>query len=351
MPGPAQKLFQENTFWSLPWEERKKRIAALDPSFASLSPADQDIGLQSVQRKYAPKESFGEAATHDIGLGYRAGKAHLAQTAANVLGFIPTETTRGEAKELAGYARRTEPAPQDLSGRDTLASQIFQGIGSAGPGIVEYAPALLARRYAPIGAALIGAASEAHHGRGAAFTEALKQGTTFYLGGKAASLPTRTTRAIGTAALMAVPAAVESGGDINKAVAAGALGLAMGAVGGRQQPKLRAPGEVRSSIMRDFRRALSPRGLGPQAEETARIVSARAAELAQKGDQAEFAVRAARKHFDKLPSDKSNPGGMHNDAIDFVDKIETGNIQSIPQYLRPYAKVLRDAFDERRKIL
>src|SRR6185312_9330746 len=142
----------------------------------------------------------------------------LATTGANIAGIIPGG--KNVAASLSGYAQREAPNPRELQGRDSLAAQVLQGVGSAHPEIAKYAPAMFAKKYAPLVAGAMGAAGAAKEGVYPAIEAGIKDAAGFKLMEKAAHLPTLTARAIGSAAAMAAPTAIETKGDITKTAAA-----------------------------------------------------------------------------------------------------------------------------------
>jgi hypothetical protein len=293
----------------------------------------------------APPEGTLASAGHDLSLGWRAGAAHLANTAGNVAGFIPG--TGNAAQRLHAYAKTEAPTPQETQDRDGVISQIVQGIGSAPASIAEYAPAMLAKRYAPLVAGAIGAAGAADKGGYEALTEGAKAAGNFYLMGKAAGLPTRAARIVGAATAQAVPTALE-GGNTKQVIAQAITGGVLGGLEGKARPKeATKPNEALESLQKDLRGTFSPHSLGDNAAETKRIIIPHAAERARRADIADFALREARKEFDKLPVDPNNPGGIHPKALEFIDHIETGNVGKIDPRLQPFAKEIRKAFDER----
>jgi hypothetical protein len=345
------RLVQDKSFNSLPWEERKKRISAIDHSYASLPPQEQDIGLDSISKRYGAKEGMVEGAAHDLSLGFRSGAAHLANTAANAAHLIGAN---GASESLRAYSKKEAPAPEEMKGRDGLIQQVVQGIGAAPANIVEYAPALVAKKYAPLAAGAIGALGAADKGVYEAAKEGVDSAAGFYLQNKAAQLPTRTARAIGSAGAMALPTAL-TGGDAKQIAASAITGGAFGAVAKHPETPegvkkvAKAQQGALESLRKDLRTALSPGALGEAGKKTETIVIPHAADRAMRADRADYALKVARKHFDQIPYDATNPGGISNQALQFIDHIETGNIQKIAPPLRPFAQEIRRGFDQRLK--
>jgi hypothetical protein len=174
--------------------------------------------------------------------------------------------------------------------------------------------------------------------------------------GKAAKLPTRARRAIGSAIYTAIPAAIESGGDVKKTAAAAITGGALGSIANKPETRPEAfkkitEGDSVQSIKSSLQTALNPRSLGRQADETGRIATKHFAAGARRAVIADRALRVARRQFEALPYDPKNPGGISDQSLDFIDHIETGRMDKIDPKMRPFAEVIRESFDDRLKRL
>ena len=303
---------------------------------------------QSAQPPPKPREqqSALESAGTDISIGWRRGMSHLAHTASNVASGVGATGVAGKLRE---YEKTETPTEEETTGRDGIVSQVSQGIGELVPGLTEYAPALLARRYAPIAAGVIGAVGAADKGGWEAAEAGLEQAASFELMHRASKLPTLKGRIAGSALASAAPA-VLSGGDQKSVASAAILGGALGAIGGKTKagaPKV--PKIAEESIWDDFRRNLSPLSRGPNARKTAEIMRPYFGERFQRQIQVEHALRETRNYFDKLKENPANAGGIADGSLDFIHKIETGSIHQLAPELQAPAKVIRQAFDQRLK--
>jgi hypothetical protein len=317
-------------------------MAAVYPVFAQFDAKNQDDFLQVLQNKYGKSGGFIEQGERDLRLGFRSGMADLATTGANIAGVIPGG--KGVSSGLRSYAQSEAPDPRELQGRDSLAAQVLQGVGSAPPEIAKYAPAIAAGEYAPIVAGAIGAAGAMDKGFYPAIQTGLKDAAGFYLMGKAGRLPTRTARAIGSAAAMAAPTALETKGDLTKTAASAITGAAMGAMQ-KEHPAVRQFKESRSELIdamqKGFKAALNPTSTDISGKQTGTILTDHLARFVQKADQADYVLRAIRKEMDRLPANPNNPGGVSDDA----QKIQTGRIDQLEPRYQPFAKEIRDKFD------
>lgn len=281
----------------------------------------------------------------DLSIGFRSGVSHGVNTLANAAHLLHAEDT---SKRLRTYAEKEAPSPSEVATHDTVLDKVAQGVGSAVPGIVENAPALLAKKYAPLAAGVIGTVGALDKGGYQALGQGVQDATSFYLLNKAGNLPTRTARTVASAGAMALPTYL-TGGSAKDVAASAITGGVLGAVPGKPHSANAKKAELESvrSLKQDLRQTWNPTKLGTNAQKTGLIIIPQAAERAQRADRAEYALRQARSIMDKLPYDRNNPGGISNQALEFINHIETGNIQKIDPALRPYAQEIRRAFDQR----
>jgi hypothetical protein len=297
------------------------------------------------------KQGMIDSALTDVKLGFRGSLADLEHTGANLISKVAPDT----AADLERRAQENAPTAEEMAGREGIVNAALQGVGSLPLGVVKYAPAFLAKKYAPLVAGAIDAVGAADKGGVAALEAGAKGAASFFLQGKASKLPTRLGRTAGSAAAMAIPAAMESNGDMAKTGAAAILGGTMGVLSPKPIKEavpeaIKMAKEASAAAVDDMRSVLAPGARGTAAEKTIRIARPHMAEQAMKADRAEYALRAARDHFDSQPIDTAGVAGagkMSRAGLDFIAAIEGGDINSISPELRPHAQAIRDGFDER----
>jgi hypothetical protein len=297
-----------------PIKERVRDMVRENPNFASFSPDQQEQILNNVARKYGkgragqppsgPKEGLLEGAGKDISIGWRSGWSDVAHAASNLTKPVLPVLS----KELGEYSREKAPRPEEVAGRTSIPSQVLQGVGAAVPTIVKYAPAEVLGKYAPLGAAAIGAVSKADEGWESAAKEAAKQAATFGVLGKTSKLPTRSQRALGGAAASGAITGVFEGPEKGKEIAASAI---MGGAFSGLTPtkpksvitpeqaksiyeaKVNAVAKAKDSIMKH----IAPQLRGPQGERESLIIRANQSDVSQHTDIAVYALDKASKEF------------------------------------------------------
>lgn len=363
MATPLTALVHDPQFYRLTPAERKVRLAGVSEEFRGLPDPEKDVAIQTLEdrwRAQTPAPAGQQTATasggmlpdlQDVKLGWRAGAADLAKSTANVVAIVPGLDRY--AQGLRDWSKRQAPTEQEMQGHEGIAHQVVQGVASAPAAILKYAPALALKRFAPAGAAVIGAVSVADEGKEKMAERALADAASFWAMGRAGRIKSRPLRAAASAAAAAVPVAVESGGDPKATAAAGLLGGAFGAVQPPTPPRSTAAGarvsEVRKSLVDDFASALNPlsRGgpAGPAAK-TGRITRAHLGEMKQRLAQVEDEFGQYRNRFEGM-LDK----GERTTVFDTLDRIETGRSAQLAPEDKPFAAAARRVLDEQWKRL
>ncbi len=221
-------------------DQQKNAIRGLQKIRGSLGPAQQarvdelSKQLDAESKPVAAPKSEGliDRAKADVSLGYRSGVSHLEQTIGNAAGRVPIKSVQEFGRESASAAAKAAPTAEELSAHDSIFDQVAQGAGQILPALIENAPAILMRgkaeKYAPLVAGAVGAIGALDKGPEEAVKEGARSAGSWYLLGKAGKLEKPLARIAASSAAMAVPAAVESGGDTKKTIAAGILGAALG---------------------------------------------------------------------------------------------------------------------------
>ena len=284
-----------------------------------------DIG-SAMRKLYPPKKSTpgppslpqGVAGNiaKDLSLGWRSGEADVAHTAANVISPIFPQA----GKSVEEFAAKTRPKPEETAGRAGIVSQVAQGVGSAPGTILKYLPAELAGKYAPIAAGVIGAVSKADEGVGPALKAGVKDALSFGLMGKAGKLPTRTQRAVASAAAAGATTAAFEGGDVKQVASAAIMGAGFGAAGKHKVETEITPEQAREALeggvgalsaLRDnVRKVVAPQNRGPEARRMANIIRANTPDIYRQADIADYALREASAAFRMMP-DEQRLGVIH----------------------------------------
>ena len=327
------------------------------------TPSPQDIEEVAHKQGWKPKatpssgrpkpEGFVEGLYKDAKLGFKSSAADLEHTAGNIASMVGAADT---AASLQKEAQATQPTQEEMLGREGFTSSIAQAAGSLPLSLVKYAPALAAKRIpfaTPIIAGLTDAAGASDKGAG----EALKQGvgTALAFEGQelAGKLKTRLGRTLGGAAAMAAPTAYATGGNVQKTGAAAAIGALTGGL--TKDPAkpaspeiLKAAKEAATSAKDDLQKVLSPMSRAETGALAARITRPHLAELARKGDIAEYALRKSRDYFDSQPIDKSL-GNISREGFNFVDASENGQVKQkiADPVMQGQAQAIKDALDDR----
>jgi hypothetical protein len=305
-------------------------------------------------------EGILEGVGKDLSIGFRTGVADIAHTAANVLDKTPFTDF---ADRTRAFAAEEEPKPEETVDRGGFGNALVQGVGGLVPSAVKYAPAMVAKKWAPLVAGAIEAAGKADEGLVPAIKAGVKGAAQFALVGKAADLPTRAQRAIGMSAAMATPALIESKGNTAQTASAAVLGAAMGGLSkapkGETSPVMDEAISAGKQLADNFKSVFDPQSrefkgsTAPPnaAAQTATVARAHLGEMWQKGVQVEDSLRKLSDFFDEQAPDPRFPEGPSTPAIDFMMAIRKGNVDQLPEMMQPFAKVVRDTYDNRAEVM
>lgn len=293
-------------------------------------------------------ENWWDRAKTDIGMGWNAGKADIAHTVANVAQAIPIPAVRTYGQEAEAYAQKTAPKPADVASHQGVVDQVLQGAAQVPSQVLKFAPTQLAGKYGgPIVGGLIGAAGAMDKGPAAALKAGAETAATFAVMHQAGKIKSLAPRVAANAAIMAVPTAIESGGDVNKTVAAGITGGAFGipAHGEISPAKAREAAKGGFSTLAAFKNEaymfLAPHKIDESAGRTGEALRERVAEMHHSGSMVAYALRNAQAAFDKMPQDQ---------VIDFYHGIQNqskGVLQETPE-LQAISELFRKTLDAKR---
>ncbi len=330
-----------------------------------------------VTAKPPATESFLGRVKSDLSIGYRAGVSHLEHTISNVASKVPVKSIQEAGKKSEAAAQRTAPTKQELDSHNSVFDLVAQGAGQVLPSLLENAPAVLLRGkaagYAPLAAGVVGAVGAMDRGP----VEALKEGTEaaagWYLQGKAGKIKNPVARVAASSVAMAAPAAVATGGDVKKTVAAAVLGGAMGIPAHHEispevaQKAMRGGADAVEALKSDIHSTLNPKSLKtlevtqPPSKEfptgrkvrvaddraavTEETLISRGAERVRRTQVARYALTEARKVTGSLTKEQAyGPDG-------FAAAIETQHSGSPVPFASPELKgvadVLTSAMDEK----
>ncbi len=338
----AKQLLQDPSFWNRGQDQQINALKSVDPDFSSFTPKDQTELLSKARDKFAPKESVYKTAAK---VGLRGGLSEAEKTAGNLVSMIPGTGTKGA--EIKKHAASYAPTPQEEQyvAQSGFIPQVVEGLSSAPGQILKSAPALASKKYAPLVAGAIGALSKADEGGWEAATQGAKDALMFYAGGKAGSFKTRAARSIGTGALMGAAAAAETGFDPEKTASAAVTGAVLGSVGGKQSSPAKQ-WEKAGKLTESIKTLVAPTALGPNAKTTGNIVAHRAAQAFNNYVKAEYGLHDVRGLMDKWRPEPTNPGGISPEAINFIDSIQTGDINRLPADQQTAARSIRKLHNE-----
>lgn len=253
-------------------------------------------------------ESLIERGKKDLHMGFQSGAADVAHTVANVANVVPIPAVRDFGKRAEEYAKTEAPSQQDLESHQGVMDQVLQAAGQVPSQLVKYAPTQLAGRFGPVVGGLISAAGEMDKGWKPALKAGVEGAAMFYAMDKAGGIKRLAPRVAANAAIMATPAAIESGGDIKKTTAAAITGGAFGIPSHNERmTKVRAREALKggldtaAALGDEIQRNLAPQDRTEAAGLSGRVLREQLAEMHVSSSRAEFALKEARKAFGKLP--------------------------------------------------
>ena len=83
----------------------------------------------------------------DLSIGWRTGVADVAHTVSNVLDKTPFSDLAQKARQ---FADDEAPKPEETVDRGGFGNALAQGVGGVIPAAVKYAPAMVAKKWAPL---------------------------------------------------------------------------------------------------------------------------------------------------------------------------------------------------------
>jgi hypothetical protein len=274
-----------------------------------------------------PSDSILQRGKEDLEIGWRSSASHLANTAANATSMFP-------GTRMRDWSKSHQVTQQEMAGRDTVLDQTAIGLGSLPLSVVEYSPAMAGpKRGKALIAAGIGALGAADKGWREAINEGVKSGTQFVFQELGSNFPTRATRAIGSG-VGGAAAQLVTGGDRSQVISGGLLGAAAGAISGKPPEhetfKLPKKGEISiASGKRALRELFLPGSVSDEAgkslQDSRKALGIKARNLVI----AHAELDGLMSHFDKMPVNPDNPGGIADQAVEFFDKYMAGKASDI----------------------